>query len=369
VKLYWRRLAKHGSKSKQSIEVQFLIYSRSPLKPPVFKPDRNNPDKTWMKIAGLFQSYMNEPETNMVLRLFDYQRGCDYKDEYVTIFRQRFLPNFYTGPLIHRLEAFRLGSFHCQSDSTLLGLLSQDEKITSFDVSESSRNGFSLVHSTAVAFGIRFADEVLPFERGWAMWNLSPFNDGWSDLVQQVASAATLEDLHTIETVQPWDIYHVPTWKGTPLISVIGGALCYMSPDIEFFHWDMVFQKCIREWASLLQQSGVDLMVYGEQEAISISQDLRSAFDASAIESSRHTIREPMPIASARMTFRRAERSDRHFWNNNHWVPIRLLELKYGPKPSDWEIIWAPEFEWMAKEFWQMIEKENIVMPGSWVDG
>ncbi|KAM0333630.1 hypothetical protein ACHAPQ_005408 [Fusarium lateritium] len=305
----------------------------------------------------------------MVLRLFDYQRECDYNDEYVTIFRQRFLPNFYTGPLIHRLEAFRLGSFHCQTERTLLGLLSQDEKITSFDVSESSRNGFSLVHSTAVAFGIRFADEVFPFERGWAMWNLSPFNEGWSDLVQQVASAATLEDLHTIETVQPWDIYHVPTWKGTPLISVIGGALCYISPDIEFFHWDMVFQECIRKWASLLQQSGVDLMVYGEQEAISISQNLRSAFDAGAIESSRHTIREPMPAASASMTFRRVERSDRHCWNNNHWVPIRLLELKYGPNPSDWEIIWAPEFEWMAKEFWQMIEKENIVMPGSWVDG
>ncbi|KAM0342682.1 hypothetical protein ACHAPU_009292 [Fusarium lateritium] len=304
----------------------------------------------------------------MVVRLFDYQRDCDYADDYVRIFRQRFLPNFYTGPLIHRLEAFRLGSFHCQSDSTLIGLLAQDEKITSFDVTESSRNGVSLLHSAAIAFGIRFADEVLPMERGWAMWNLSPYNDGWSDLVQQVASAATSEDLHTVETVQPWDIYHVPTWKGTPLISVLGGALCYISPDVEFVHWDTVFQECIREWVSLLQKSRVDLMVYGEQEAMSISQNLRSAFDASAIEASRNTIRDSMPPASASMAFRRAERSERHVWNSNHWVPVRLLELTYGPTPSDWRIIWAPEFEWMAKEFWQTIEKEHVIMPGSWVD-
>ncbi|KAF9770542.1 hypothetical protein IL306_011893 [Fusarium sp. DS 682] len=135
----------------------------SPLAPPVFEPDREHPEMTWLKIAGLFQSYMDEPETNMVIRMFDYQRECDYGDEYIRIFRKRFLPNFYHGPLIHRLEAFRLGSFHCQHSTTLLELLAQDESISSFDVCESSRNGFSLVHSVAVAFGIRFADEVLPF--------------------------------------------------------------------------------------------------------------------------------------------------------------------------------------------------------------
>ncbi|KAF4449123.1 hypothetical protein F53441_7519 [Fusarium austroafricanum] len=341
----------------------------SPLAAPVFKPDRSNPEATWMKIAGLFQSYMNEPETNMVLRLFDYQRGCDYSDEYLRIFRQRFLPNFYNGPLIHRLEAFRLGSFHSQSDCTLLELLAQDKKVTRFDVGESSRNGFSLAHSVAIAFSIRFADEVLPCKRGWAMWRLSPFNESWSRLVEEVASVATLEDLHIVETIQLWDVYHVPTWEGTPLISVIGGALCYLSPDIGFFHWDRVFQECIREWVSILQQSGVDLMLYGEQEATHIRFDLRSAFDVSAIEASRNEIRDSLPLAAVKLAFRREERDDRKRWNTNHWVPIRLLELKFGPTPTEWEIIWAPEFESFAYQFWQMIEKENVKMPGSWVDG
>ncbi|QGI59232.1 uncharacterized protein FFB20_04252 [Fusarium fujikuroi] len=342
---------------------------KSALSAPVFNPDRSNPEKIWLKIAGLFQSYMDEPETSMVLRMFDYHRSCDYMDEYIRIFQQRFLPNFYNGPLIHRLEAFRLGSFHCQTPTTLSYLLARDQKITSFDVGESSRTGVSLMHSAAVALGIRFADEVLPWVRGWAMWDLSLFNMGWDQLVLEVASVARLEDLHTVEVVQPWDVYQVPTWKGTPLISVIGGALCYLSPDIEFFHWDNVFQGCIQKFVSILQESGVDLMLYGEQESINISKHFRAAFDSDAIEASRNEVRNVLPSTSARHTFRRVERSGREIWNNNHWIPIRLLGLKFGPTPSEWEIVWAPEFEWMAKEFWQVIEKETITMPGSWIDG
>ncbi|KAF5652965.1 hypothetical protein F25303_2739 [Fusarium sp. NRRL 25303] len=341
---------------------------RTVLSPPVFNANRNHPEEIWLKIAGLFQSYMDEPETSMVLRMFDYHRECDYGDEYIRIFQQRFLSNFYNGPLIHRLEAFRLGSFHCQMSTTLPYLLARNQKITSFDVGESSRTGVSLMHSAAVAFGIRFADEVLPWVRGWAMWNMSPFNEGWGHLVLEVASVARQEDLHTVETVQPWDVYQVPTWKGTPLISVIGGALCYLSPDIEFFYWDNVFQGCIQKFVSILQESGVDLMLYGEQESISISKHFRAAFDSDAIEASRNEIRNVLPSSSAGLTFRRAERCDRKPWNNNHWIPIRLLELKFGPTPSEWEIVWVPEFEWMANEFWQTIEKETIIMPGSWID-
>ncbi|ENH61410.1 hypothetical protein FOC1_g10016225 [Fusarium oxysporum f. sp. cubense race 1] len=178
----------------------------SPLAPPVFNPNRSHPEKTWLKIAGLFQSYMDEPETSMVLRMFDYHRECDYGDD------------------------------------------------------------------------------------------------------------------------------------------------------------------CIQKWVSILQESGVDLMLYGEQESINISKYFRAAFDSDAIEASRNEIRNVLPSSSAELTFRRAERSDRKMWNNNHWIPIRLLELKFGPTPSEWEIVWVPEFEWMANEFWQMMEKETIIMPGSWID-
>ncbi|KAF4959718.1 hypothetical protein FGADI_1492 [Fusarium gaditjirri] len=319
----------------------------STLAPPVFSSNRTHPEKIWLKIAGLFQSYMDEPETSMVLQ-------SSSKDSCPTsIMARSFIDWKLSG-----LDLF-------------IVIPQQHSPTSSHEIRRlpASTCGIrQLWHSAAVAFGIRFADEVLPWVRGWAMWCLSPFNDGWSHLVLEVASVARQEDLHTVETVQPWDVYQVPTWKGTPLISVIGGALCYLSPDIEFFHWDKVFQDCIQEWVSILQKSGVDLMLYGEQEAISISKYFRAALDSDAIEKSRNELRNVLPSWTADFTFKRAERSDRKMWNNNHWIPIRLLELKFGPTPSEWGIVWVPEFEWMANEFWQMIEKETIIMPGSWVD-
>ncbi|EMT61481.1 hypothetical protein FOC4_g10014542 [Fusarium odoratissimum] len=220
---YGQSLLYHAAKSKSLEICQLLLslglrealvekpgpYGESPLAPPVLVPSRSHPEKTWLKIAGLFQSYMDEPETSMVLRMFEYHKTCDYGDEY----------------------------------------------------------------------------------------------------------------------------------------------------------------ECIQKWASLLQLSGVDLMLYGEQEAANLNKYFRSSFDMSAIEASRNEIRNVMPRGSARMTFRRAERADRERWNENHWVPIRLLKLKFGQTPGEWKISWAPEFECMANEFWQMVDKGETTMPGSWVDG
>ncbi|KAM0546989.1 hypothetical protein ACHAPJ_010532 [Fusarium lateritium] len=298
----------------------------------------------------------------MVLRLFDCGREWAHGDEFAMIFRQRFLPKFYIGPLNYRLEAFRLGSFHLDAPRSLKQLLSQDRQITSFDVSQSGHEKLSLVHSAAVAMGIRFADEAIPQRRGAAQWPI--YNDGWSSLVQQVATAASVDDLHTIETVRPWDVYHVPIWGGTPLVSVIGGVLCYLSPDVSFFHWDSVFQKSIQEWVLNLQVGGVDLVKYGEKEARMLREQMRGALDANAIELSRSSIRDTLPSYCATLKIR--DRAGR--WNENHWVPIRLLDLEIGPLASDWRIVWAPEFEWMACQFWETIEREDPVMPGSWID-
>ncbi|WAO84119.1 Hypothetical protein NCS54_00132500 [Fusarium falciforme] len=334
----------------------------SPLTPLVFNPDRHNPEVDWVKITDLFYSYLDEPETNMILRLFDCGREWAYGDEFAMVFRQRFLPKFYTGPLRHRLEAFRLGSFHMDSAGSLNRLLAQDRQITGFDVNQSSHEKLSLVHSAAVAMSIRFADEAIPQRRGAAQWPI--YSDGWSSLVREVASVASADDLHVVETVRPWDVYHVPVWKGTPLISVLGGALCYISPDISFFYWDSVFQQAIQEWALNLQESGVDLVKYGEREVQVVREQLRGALDAEAIESSRNSIRDVLPMSCKTTRVRLRD----GLWNQNHWVPIRLLEIETGPTPSDWRVIWAPEFEWMACQFWELVEKEDIVMPGSWVD-
>ncbi|KAJ3522352.1 hypothetical protein NM208_g12897 [Fusarium decemcellulare] len=344
------------------------LFGRSPLAPSVRLSDRDNPGTDWMKIVDLFNSYMDEPESNMIMHLLDYRSDRDEDDDSVRAFQQRFLPKFYNGPLRARLEAFRMGSLTLQSPRTVLGLLTQNEQITSFHVNHSSHEKLSIVHSVAIALGQRFAGEVVPYNGGYAMWRRArKYTKGWNDLVQQAASVAEVEDLHMIETIQMWDIYAVPAWRGTPLISVIGGALCYISPDISFFQWDAVFQQCLQRWVTDLQEGGVDLESYGKREAVALRTQMRDAFDADAIESSKPNMRDSLGLGAAEMVFGIGGRlDDRRKWNVNHWVPIRLLDLETGPAPSDWRITWVPEFEWMACQFWAMMEKENVIMPGQY---
>ena len=47
--------------------------------------------------------------------------------------------------------------------------------------------------------------------------------------------------------------------------------------------------------------------------------------------------------------------------------PIRIVGLEYGPKVEDWRLFFAPEYEWMASEFWAMVERPKA-MPGTWID-
>lgn len=297
------------------------------------------------------------------MRLFRCWSGFAY-DTYMMSFLDKFLPRLYTGPIRFRLEAFRLGSFHMHC-CILERFLAKDMQVTSSDVNQSTRERLSLVHSAAVGLGSRFPDEVLvpPERKGFPLPVV--YNETWSMRVQKIASVAGHDDLHSIETITPWDVYQVPIWRGTPLISAIGGALTYLSPDISFSHWDSVFQGTLRQWVLDLQVAGVDLAEYGRREALALRGVVRGALDANAIEMSRNQARHVMPKEMKPVRVREVERGG---WNENHWVPVRLLGLEVGPRPEDWRIEWAPEFEWMAYQFWKLIEKESIVMPGSWVE-
>ncbi|KAF4970515.1 hypothetical protein FSARC_2483 [Fusarium sarcochroum] len=335
----------------------------SPLKPLVYQPKRGTPEDEWARIVELFQVYLQDVDEVSVVRLFDFIHEWAYGDEFMFIFKDRFMPKYYHWPLRDRLEAVRLGSFHVQTYSSLPRLLSKDSVITGSDVSQSSDEKLSLLHSAAVALAIRFADETLPYKRAEFQWRV--YNESWRELVTNIASVAKPEDLHSIELVSPWDVHHVPHWRGTPLISVIGGALCYLSPDVSFVHWDNSIQQTMHEWLEGLRLSGVDLLKYGKREYSLLHEGLKGALDANAIEASRTMIREN--LARAAYGGKVSQTADEG-WNVNHWVPIRIIDLAIGPKVENWRIIWAPEFEYMACQFWDLVEgaDEKSVMPGSW---
>ncbi|UPK99377.1 hypothetical protein LCI18_010312 [Fusarium solani-melongenae] len=334
----------------------------SPLKPLVYQPNRECMEQDWEKIANLFQTYLQDPEDLPIVRLFDFLHEWTYSDDFIFIFRSRFMPKYYTWPLRNRLEAVRLGSFHVKSFASLPRLLSEDSVVAKADVSLSTDENLSLVHSAAVSLGIRFADEALPYRRAEFQWR--DYNDAWDNFVVNVASAAEARDLHSIESVVPWDVYHVPQWRGTPLISVLGGALCYLSPQISFSHWNDVFQKTIHQWLEDLQVAGVDLLEYGKRERDLLRSELRGALDADAITASRTLTRESMARAAYGGKVQQAIREG---CTENHWVPIRMIDLKIGKSVQEWELLWAPEFEHMACEFWRSFDEDGR-MPGAWVD-
>ncbi|WZH40328.1 hypothetical protein QYS62_001260 [Fusarium acuminatum] len=336
----------------------------SPLKPLVYNPNRTSLDYDWGRIVTLFQTYLQDPEDMPVSRLFDFLHEWAYSDDYVFIFRARFMPKYYTWPSRVRFEAVRLGSYHLRSFASLPKLLSEDSKISKSDVTLSSHENLSLVHSAAICLGIRFADEAIPKRRAEFQWHI--YNDAWDEFVISVVSVARPEDLHHIESVSPWDVYRVPQWTGTPLISLIGGALCYLTSGISFFHWDDVFKKTIHQWLEDLKVAGVDLLEYGVQERSRFrDMTLRGAFDSDAIVSSRVLIRETMARGSYDVNLSAAARER---CTENHWVPIRMIDLKFGEEVADWELLWAPEFEYMACEFWRLIEEESFIMPGAWIE-
>ncbi|KAM0547463.1 hypothetical protein ACHAO7_007298 [Fusarium culmorum] len=335
----------------------------SPLKPLVYQPSRKSAEVEWNRIVELFRAYLQDVDEVPVVRLFDFIHEWTYRDDFVFIFLERFMPKYYHWPLRDRLEAVRLGSFHVLTDNSFPRLLSKDSVITSSDVSQSSYEKLSLLHSAAIALGIRFADETLPYKRNDFQWRA--YTEAWKELVTKIASVAAPDDLHSVELVSPWDVHHVPHWKGTPLMSVIGGVLCYISPAVSFVHWDKAFQETLHEWLEGLKKAGVDLSEYGKNERDLLHGGLKGAFDADTIEVSRTMIRET--LARAAYGTKVSEKAVKG-WNVNHWVPIRVLDIATGPEVIDWQIIWAPEFEYMARQFWELVEIREIksVMPGSW---
>ncbi|KAJ0315255.1 hypothetical protein COL5a_012048 [Colletotrichum fioriniae] len=327
-------------------------------------------------------------------RMFDFKNENSYNDDWLRIFQNQFLPGYHQLPLRERAEAVRLGAFIVLSHVTYRHLLREDERvlITAEEISGSAEVGFSLVHSDAIAMGKRFADEMSYGERlrcedendqvsededdeeesrekrRMTMPRFHPYNDTWRHSVSETLRAADRIHLHRVETVVPWDGYRIPVWTGTPLLSVIGGTLCRISPIVPWDEWDDVFQRVLRQWLRAIRDAGIDLLQYGIDEMRTLDSataaDLRGAFGAEAIVASRRHVRNPLKRRESWMTV--ADRE--HSRNDLYWIPVRVIGLSYGSRLDDWRLWWAPEFEVFAADFWALVDRPRPVMPGSWVE-
>lgn len=321
------------------------------------------------QILQLFESYLQDPEYIPVERLFDM--SGQYGQSSLRAFKTKFMKNYYNRPARDRFEAFRLGSFIEPSGSMLLEFLDEKGVISADDVRSSTRERISVLHSVAVALGRRLPDETIPHRRP-PYFQYRIYHEYWAELVGKVALHCGSKDLHVLEEITPWDRDPVPVWRGTPLTSVIGGTLCYLAPDYPFYYWDVVFQASLQKWILQLQNAGVDLVSYGQEE-LRLLHDfdtgIKGAFDADAIRNSRTKLRKTLPASAELEQFsNRHVREHEMAKNDISWRPIRIIHLSFGPSVSDWHLDWAPEHEHHAKEFWQLFEEPETIMPGSWYE-
>ncbi|KAI9171815.1 hypothetical protein HJFPF1_01306 [Paramyrothecium foliicola] len=323
------------------------------------------------QILQLFQSYIQDPETIPVERMFQMGGQLGYTD--LRPFRTKFMMDFYKRPVRDRLEAVRLGCFVAYSSYDVLSFYNEERDISGLDIAASTKEKLSLIHSAAVGLARKLPEHLFP-SRGSSPFQYFLFDDGWYDMVASLASRCSFWDLHTLEEVTPWDTDPVPVWKGTPLTSLIGGVLCFLSPDYQYYYWDFCLQNVLRHWLTNLQKGGVDLVRYGKEEQ-RLLRDFRTGikgtFDADNIRQSRTKIRKFLPVGAAiePRYHRHAEwRSGKWAMDDTLWRPIRLLGLEYGSSPADWRLLWAPETECLACQFWQSIEEQELQLPGSWVE-
>jgi hypothetical protein len=47
---------------------------------------------------------------------------------------------------------------------------------------------------------------------------------------------------------------------------------------------------------------------------------------------------------------------------------FRILSLEFGPRPEEWRLWVSNPVDELAWEFWEMVERGEQVMPGTWID-
>ncbi|KAK0374565.1 hypothetical protein CLIM01_08086 [Colletotrichum limetticola] len=333
-------LADDERESYGGTPIDVIVRSRTNFKR---KDDANH-----RAIVSLFRNAAQSTLTLTLERLFTFMAEYTYGDEYIRVYYSKFLTDYQTRfSLSDRLEAVRLAAFIVREDTTYLNLLSSDHTISPSDVEKSDEYGFSLLHSAAIATGIRLADE-LQFDR--RILRQRTYTSAWSDvIIKTLRSLPNTMSLCHVETVVPWDWFVVPVWKATPLISLLGGALCRVSPHLPLEEWDDVFQAVLKQWLRDLVSAGVDLLTYGEQESETMRTahpEVKGAFDSDAINLSRKVVRNPLQACSEPGWMTKVERAfDR---SDRYWKPVRIISLDYGPDVDDWRVHWVVEVEAFA---------------------
>ena len=131
---------------------------------------------------------------------------------------------------------------------------------------------------------------------------------------------------------------------GSLYTTPLGGLLADIigSPSWKLKGSNSIDQSPVILWLTALEASGVDLYEYGRRERMLLGD--------------RETSRD-FPFPWDGHSLMKEERT------------VRLFSFAYGPSPNDWHFYFSEPTDFLAGEFWSLIEgPEDQPMPGMWVD-
>ncbi|RFU26959.1 hypothetical protein B7463_g9381, partial [Scytalidium lignicola] len=163
---------------------------------------------------------------------------------------------------------------------------------------------------------------------------------GWGALLADAVRAEA--DLCKISTRFTTSVGHP---GDTPLFEFI---FYYTRNYTEIKRHGYDFTLPVRLWATELKYCGVDLVSYGRRE-LSL---LKGGFSEN--------------IFYVYVGLDRGSRGVQE--GRGDYLPWRIINFKFGPSPSDWKVWTTNPVDEFAGEFWNLIERPEERMPGSWIE-
>ncbi|KAK2749013.1 orf21 protein [Colletotrichum kahawae] len=169
----------------------------------------------------------------------------------------------------------------------------------------------------------------------------------------EVSAATFYRVLGDIVRVDPEDITFC---YGGDILGFDGGTSLYAFLRRLSWYWnppevlDQLLRSAITYWATILYDSGVDLLHYGRKV---------------------RDIYQKIGWCVSDQTVSRIDPEDRNLTG----IPYTcsLLGITYGALPSQWKLWWAPNINDYAADFWNLVEDSSsnssgFNVPGGWTD-
>ncbi|KAL4946307.1 hypothetical protein BDV06DRAFT_208783 [Aspergillus oleicola] len=236
---------------------------------------------------------------------------------------------------------FRSIAWKWTDPKLLLDIFCRD-KLT--DPATFRRQTFEIGQSSLPAFASVYFQHVPEFygAKVQTFYHRTGIFEDWRKIARWLVHGISLEDL-SYEGNDSWE-------ARTPLLYGLWKCSWVKSTSsLGLRQTRQMLKKALSCWLEDLRNEGIDLKSYGRRE--------KKMF---------HKSEEMRSTRWRKLTFAENDADAEEFWGECGGIGPILVEIKTGPLPSDWELVWDLYGEAYAGEFFEWAECDRPLMPGTW---